>query len=149
MIKFVKSQFSDWQLLVKYIVSGSIAATTQILVLAFLVEFFNMWHIKAVIIAFFISSCVAFLLQKFWTFRDVSMDKAHFQMTSYLLLMLVALFLNVLLMYIFVDIMGLWYILAQLLTMGLVVIVVFLTNKYIIFNRESIIFGREKSNGSI
>lgn len=145
MIEFIKSQLTDWRLIVKYVVSGSIAALTQILILAFLVEKLQMWHIKAVIIAFFISACVAFFLQKFWTFRDVSLDKAHFQMSSYLLLAFFALFSNILLMYFFVDILRIWYIFAQILTMGLVVIVVFLCNKYIIFNRKSVIFGREKN----
>ena len=148
MLRFFIDQFKDYRLIVKYVVSGSIAALAQLGILAFLVERVHLWHIWAVVYAFFFSASVAFILQKFWTFRDASMDKAHFQMTSYLLLAAMALLLNVLLMYLFVDIFRLWYIFAQIITMGLVVIVVFLCNKYIIFNRESLIFGGKKDNNN-
>ena len=128
-------------MLVKYGISGSIAATVQLGTLYFLVEKVQVWHLYAVVYAFFTSAAVAFFLQKFWTFRDASLKGAHFQMVSYLVLALTALLLNVGLMYLFVDVLRLWYMLAQVLTMGLVVVIVFLCNKNIIFNRESVIFG--------
>ena len=144
MIEFFKDQFKDWKLLAKYVISGSTAALVQLGILALLVEKFRLWHLHAVVYAFLISATVAFFLQKFWTFRDVSMDNAHFQMFSYLLLASVAFLMNIGLMYLFVDIMGWWYIFAQILTMGMVVVVVFLCNKYFIFNRKSVIFGKEE-----
>jgi len=146
MIKFIKDQFSDWKMLAKYVMSGSTAALIQLCVLAFLVEVLHLWHLHAVIYAYLVSATFAFFMQKFWTFRDSSMNKAHFQMFSYLMLASVAFLMNIGLMYLFVDIFGLWYLFAQIITMGMVVVIVFLSNKYIIFNRESVIFGRGKDN---
>jgi putative flippase GtrA len=137
LIRFFISQLGNPWLLVRYIVSGLIAASVQLGVLVLLVERLGMWHIQAVMIAFVVSAMVAFVFQKFWTFRDHSMEGAHFQLTLYALLVSIAFSLNVTFMYLFVDILHLWYVLAQVLTIGLVTIVTFLSNKYFIFKRGS------------
>lgn len=127
-------------MLVKYGISGSIAALVQLGTLIFLVERVSMGHIPAVALAFIVSALVAFSFQKFWTFRDHSLSRGHFQMISYVALAALAFFLTVFLMYFFVKVLHIWYILAQVVTIGLVTIVTFLTNKNIIFNRQSVIF---------
>jgi putative flippase GtrA len=131
-------------MLIKYGISGGIAASVQIGTLIFLVERIYMDHIPAVALAFIISAFVAFTFQKFWTFRDHSLSKGHFQIVSYLTLAGVAFFLTMFLMYLFVEIFHVWYVLAQVATIGLVTVVTFLTNKNIIFNRESVIFQEKK-----
>ncbi|MDO8579722.1 MAG: GtrA family protein [bacterium] len=143
MIKLFFSQFSDVKMLIKYGISGGIAALVQIGTLIFLVEQVSMDHISAVALAFIISAFVAFTFQKFWTFRDHSLSRGHFQMVSYLTLVTLAFFLTMFFMYLFVEVFHIWYVLAQIVTIGLVTIVTFLTNKNIIFNRQSVIF-REK-----
>jgi len=144
MIRLFFSQFSNIRMLIKYGISGGIAASVQIGTLIFLVERIYMDHIPAVALAFIISAFVAFTFQKFWTFRDHSLSKGHFQIVSYLTLAGVAFFLTMFLMYLFVEIFHVWYVLAQVATIGLVTVVTFLTNKNIIFNRESVIFQEKK-----
>ena len=140
MFDFLSAQLRDYRLVAKYIVSGGIAAASQLGMLIFLVERFHVGHLAAVVYAFVFSALIAFGLQKFWTFRDRSMSKAHFQVALYLALVLVALLLNVLLMYVFVDIFRLWYVAAQVVTIGLVTIVTFLCNKNIIFSGKGVSF---------
>ncbi len=140
MFSFLVSQFKDYRLIIKYIVSGAFAAVVQLGVLVFLVEHFYFGHIKAVVIAFCVSAFTAFFLQKFWTFRDRSMYQAHSQVSSYSLLAISSLFLNVTLMHIFISFFHFWYFISQMITIGFVTMVTFLCNKYIIFNRESLIF---------
>lgn len=137
LIRFFIGQLRHPWLLVRYVTSGLIAASVQLGVLVLLVERLQMWHIQAVMAAFVMSALVAFVLQKFWTFRDHSMEGAHFQLTLYALLVLTAFSLNVGFMYVFVDVAHIWYVLAQILTIGLVTIVTFLSNKYFIFHRGS------------
>jgi putative flippase GtrA len=139
MIRFIRAQFSQPFLIAKYLVSGLIAATVQVGTLAFLVEVMGFHHRVAVPIAFFVSAIVAFCFQKFWTFRDRSMEHSHFQAALYVTLVAVAFFLNMLFMYIFVDLLDLWYIFAQVVTIGLVTIVTFLCNKNIVFKRGFIV----------
>ncbi|MDO8604228.1 MAG: GtrA family protein [bacterium] len=133
MLEFLLAQARDYRLIAKYIISGSIAAVSQLGMLVFLVERVHVWHLLAVVYAFFFSASIAFCLQKFWTFNDRSMRRAHFQAALYAILILIALSLNVLLMYIFVDIFQIWYVIAQIITMGMVTVVTFLSNKYIVF----------------
>ena len=144
MLRFCLAQLKDYRLVVKYVVSGSIAATVQLSALVFLVEQFFWNYIEAVLVAFFISASVAFFLQKFWTFRDKSMHQAHFQVSSYLLLAATSLFLNVILMLLFIKIFHFWYFIAQMITIVFVTMFTFLCNKYMIFNRESLIFTDKK-----
>lgn len=135
--KFFLTHFKDLRVVAKYGISGSIAAASQIGVLAFLVEQINMQFIFAVIYAFIFSAFVAFTLQKFWTFRDRSLNHVHFQMMQYVALVLVAFTLNITLMYIFVGIFNIWYIFAQIITIGMVAVVTFLSNKIFIFNKST------------
>ncbi len=149
MFNFFVSQFKNPRLVIKYATSGGIAFIAQMGMLIFLVEYFQMWHIYAVLCAFVFAATIAFSLQKFWTFRDHSLDGAHFQMAMYVVLACVALSLNVLLMYIFVDILGIWYVISQIITIGLVAMVTFLCNKNIIFNRKLKLFRREPEASEI
>ena len=139
MIRFILAQFSQPFLIAKYVISGLIAASVQVGTLAFLVEIVGMHHRGAVPIAFLVSAIVAFCFQKFWTFRDRSMEHSHFQAALYVTLVAIAFFLNMLFMYIFVDILHFWYIFAQVITIGLVTIVTFLCNKNIVFKRGFIV----------
>ena len=143
MFNFFLSQFKDFRLIAKYITSGSIAALSQLGMLIFLVERIHLWHISAVIYAFLFSALIAFALQKFWTFRDHSMSDAHLQVTLYLFLALTELSINVALMYIFVDVLHLWYIPAQIITIGAVTCITFLCNKNIIFKKKAVLTIKE------
>ncbi len=139
MIDFLIRQFKEPKLIFKYVISGSIAATAQIGILAALVELKSLNHLVAVAIAFILSAFVAFGLQKFWTFRDSSMAHSHFQMGLYLALAAIALSLNIFFMYLFVDVLHMWYIFGQILTIGIVTSITFLCNKNIVFRRGFII----------
>ncbi len=133
MIKFFLSQLSDPWLLARYIVSGLTAAAIQLGSLALLVEKGILSHTAAVPVAFVLSAIVAFILQKFWTFGHRTIEGMHFQIGLYMVLLAVALLLNVILMYVFVDLAHMWYVLAQIVTIALVTIVTFLSNKYFVF----------------
>lgn len=136
MIKFLLSQFSDPWLLVRYVVSGLTAASVQLGALVLFVEKFDFSHTQAVPVAFAISAAVAFILQKFWTFGHRTIEGMHFQIGLYLILIMVALLLNISLMYLFVDLMHIWYVLAQIMTIALATIVTFLSNKYLVFKHQ-------------
>lgn len=137
-MKFLIDQFRDFRIVFKYGISGFIAASTQIGVLAFLVERVRLSYLTAVVWAFVCSALVSFSLQKFWTFRDHSLDRVHFQIIQYVFLALTMLTLNVAFMYFFVDVIHLWYIFAQVLTVGVTAITAFLYNRLYIFSKEKI-----------
>ncbi len=122
--------------LIRYLISGGTAAASNLLFLFILVQFFGMHYLSASVLAFIMSVAVSFTMQKFWTFQDTQMQGTHMQFGRYIVVMLFNLFLNTLLMYIFVEKFSLWYLLAQFITTALVAIVGYFGYKYFVFRRE-------------
>lgn len=122
---------------IKYVISGGTAAFTDLAILFILEHFFDKHYLVASMVAFSVAFFVSFLLQKFWTFKDNSMDTVHHQMFKYLFVGLVNLGINTLFMYIFVDIMGVWYILAQILSGFIIACGSFFIYKIFIFKNTN------------
>lgn len=59
---------------------------------------------------------ISYILQKFFTFKNHSRKDIHKQFIKFFIFALLMLIFNTLLMYIFVDIIGLWYMLAQFIS---------------------------------
>lgn len=119
--------------LVRYLISGGTAAASNLIFLFILVHFFAVHYLWASVIAFIMSVAVSFTMQKFWTFQDTKMQGTSMQFGRYLVVMLVNLALNTLLMYLFVEKFGLWYLLAQFITTALVAIVGYFGYKHFVF----------------
>lgn len=100
---------------VKFIISGGSAFSANIILLYLFTEFFGWWYILSATLSFTLSIGVGFSLNKFWTFLDHSTEGIYTQMSSYVLINLVNLLLNILMLYILVDYFGLWYISAQII----------------------------------
>lgn len=101
--------------IIRFLISGGSAATVDIAVLWILEEKFDMWYLTASVLAFLVAFLVSFFLQKFWTFRDANKEGMHRQMVVYFTVSVINLCLNTLLMYVFVDWFGIWYILSQVI----------------------------------
>lgn len=128
-----KMMLVRYEQIVKYIISGGTAAAVDIGFLVLFKEVFGWWYLTSAMLAFLLAFGVSFCLQKFWTFKDHSTDNMHVQLSVYLLIGLVNLLLNALLMYVFVDIIGIWYVAAQVLTGGLIALMSFFVYKKFIF----------------
>lgn len=120
----------------KYIISGGTAAFAEFLILYVFTEFFGIWYIYSVLIAFLFAFCVSFIMQKFWTFKDKNTNKTHKQAAFYLFISVVNLIVNVIAIYILVEVFELWYMLAQVLIAGVTAIYSFLIYKFIIFKHD-------------
>lgn len=125
-----------WQV-VKYGISGTIGGTLQVAFLYIFVDLLHLWYIYGVTSAYFVALIVVFTLQKFWTFQDYSIDKFHHQSLRYMLIAFAALLLNILLMYLLVDIFNYWHIGAQIGVVFFVGALSFLLNKVFTFNNKT------------
>lgn len=130
-----KMMIGKYQQIIKYIVSGGTAAAVDIGFLVLFTEVFGWWYITSAIVAFLIAFGVSFTLQKFWTFKDKTTDNMHAQLSLYLLVGVINLLINSALMYFFVDIVGMWYVAAQVLTGGLIAVMSFFVYKKLIFKK--------------
>jgi putative flippase GtrA len=130
-----KMVLSPYGQIIKYIISGGTAAAVDIAFLVLFTEVFKWWYIVSAIVAFIIAFGVSFTLQKFWTFRDHGTERIHVQASIYLAVSIANLGINTLLMYLFVDIFGIWYVASQVLAGGLIAIMSFFVYKKFIFKK--------------
>ena len=130
---WLQNYYLKYRTLVNYLFAGGTAAFTNLFVLFLLTHVFGIWYLLSSIIAFLLAFVVSFYLQKHMTFEDHSSDGLHKQMTLYLFVALINLAINTALMYFFVDIVGIWYMFAQVLAAGLVAVESFFVYRAFIF----------------
>lgn len=116
----------------RYLVSGTTGALVHFFVLILLTELFETNVIFATTIAFICASVISFSMQKLWTFQDKGLN-IKYQVSSYLLVGTVNIFLNGSLMHFFVFRLELQYILAQFLTSGLIALESYFLYKHFVF----------------
>jgi dolichol-phosphate mannosyltransferase len=100
----------------RFLVSGGTAVLANISSLLLLTEYFHFYYLYSSIVAFFIGFLVTFFLQKFWTFRNTDRSKTAKQMMSTLIVAGVNLLINTFFVYVFVEWVGMWYMLAQIMS---------------------------------
>lgn len=108
------------QVIVRYLISGAMAATVDLLTLYLLTSGLGVWYLPSSVAAFCVALVVSFVLQKFWTFRNRSRRRFYSQATTYFLIALTNLGINTLIIYFLVDFLKLFYLLGQVIA-GLVV----------------------------
>lgn len=117
----------------RFLLSGGTAFSTDIVLLYLFTDIFGVWYLASAIIAFIFAFFVSFILHKFWTFGDRSRDAMHMQMGIYFLVAIVNLALNTLFVYVFVEWVGLHYIIAQVVASLLIAVESFFVYQRFIF----------------
>ena len=119
---------------VRYIISGGMAAGTNIGLLFVFVHLCGLHYLIASVIAFFFGLVVSFALQKFWTFADRRITRMLSQLALYIIIALVNLILNTVLVYTFVELFGVWYLLSQALASAIIALYSYFAYQKIIFS---------------
>jgi len=101
---------------VRYLTAGGISAATSLSLLFVLTEFFGVWYIFSSVIATSTAILVSFTLQKFWTFRNMPLDQVHVQIPLHIFLSLANIAINASALYVLVEFVHLWYVLAQVIS---------------------------------
>lgn len=120
--------------IIRYIISGGTAALVSLSLLYFFTDVVGIWYLLSSTLAFVVAFFVSFLLQKLWTFKDTHTKDISRQVSLYFVTAVSGLSANALFMYALVDIVGLWYIFAQILSSGTIATVTFFIYGNIIFN---------------
>lgn len=120
-----------WQFF-KFLITGCTALVVNLSFLYLFTDIIGIHYLLSSVFSFSLAVTVSFALQKFWTFRSTKRN-IYIEASSYLFMQIVVnLFLNTALLYIFVDYLHLWYILSQILiSLGLAVITFVVSKKYI------------------
>lgn len=118
---------------IKFVISGGSAAVVNIGLLFVLTHFGGVHYLLSSVMSFCAAFFVSFLLQKFWTFKNMQKEAMHWQMAAFLLVSLINLGINTTLMYVLVEFFRVWYLAAAVISGLLLAIVSFFIYKYIIF----------------
>ncbi|MES2952930.1 MAG: GtrA family protein [Patescibacteria group bacterium] len=131
MIAYISSWFKEYQIL-RYLVSGFLAAVAFFGTLILLKELLGVWYLYASTAAYLVSLVVSFTLQKFWTFgnTDTRMGAFTLQAVLYGANAFLGLFLNGFILYIAVERLHLWYVTGQVIAS-----VVFALLSFFVFSR--------------
>jgi putative flippase GtrA len=127
----------DHKLVVKFLLTGSLAGGMDLLVLFILHELFGINIIISTSIAFIAAFLISFSVQKLWTFRNRGQNKLARQLTLYIINAFISLSLNGLAMHYLVNNLNFWYLLAQVIVNLVLVIVNFIIYKYLIFKIDN------------
>ena len=122
---------------VKYLIGGGISTLTNLAVLYVLTSIFGIWYLLSATIAFVIGFLVSFSIQKFWTFSDNSLDALYHQAAVYLIITLGNVGLNALGMYLLVDRVHIWYLLAEVGMLALIAVESFFLYRIFVFKDRS------------
>jgi putative flippase GtrA len=135
MVETLFNLLARYKIYVKYIIAGGTAAATDLILLFFFHDFIKMNVVVSATLAFVIAFFVSFYLQKFWTFRDNSRDKMKQQMGTYFMVGATNTSINAIAMYVLVDKIHIWYMLAQVLVSGGIAFYSFVIYKLFIFKQ--------------
>jgi len=101
--------------LARFIASGIFSALVNLCVLYFATAYGHLWYLYSAVLGFVLSQFVSFLLHKLWTFENRVLAGSHTQFAFHFSLALANLGINTLMVYFFVEWLGVWYMLAQAL----------------------------------
>lgn len=125
------------RLVLAFLVAGGVALVADVGTLYISKGILGMALIPAVALAFIAGFCVSFLLQKFWTFGDLSVDRVHTQASLYFAVAVVNFFVTEVLMHLLVVVFLVQYILAKIFVAGSIAFVTFFIYKIFIFRQSS------------
>jgi dolichol-phosphate mannosyltransferase len=121
---------------IKYVISGGTAAVIQVGLLYVFTDILGLYYVASAATAFLIALITSFFLQKFWTFRDNNLNRIKKQLAIYAFLGVLNFFLNPTLLYLVVEWTHVWYVIGQIIVMGVLAVESFLVNKFITFKKE-------------
>jgi len=120
--------------MIKYALVGLSGTVINLAVLYTAVDFFGLFYLLGAGIAFIFAVSNNFFWNKRWTFHDKS-HKYKEQYGKYIAVSLMSLVIGLGVLAFFVEIIGLWYMSAQVLTITIVGLNTFLWNKLWTFKR--------------
>jgi len=120
---------------VKFGVVGGIGTLVNIAILYLLTEEAGVYYMISAIFSFIVAMSGNFLLNKLWTFNEIIEFGIGRKYLQFSLVSISALLVNLFFLYIFTEVLGIYYIVSQILAIGIALIINFLGNKIWTFSK--------------
>lgn len=115
-----------------YALLATVAMFVDFSILIILVEYFNLWYVVAVALAFSVAAFCNFLLQSTFTF-SYARDNRLKRFISFFAIGVIGAVSSVIIVYVCVEFLGLWYLFGKVFATVIVFLWNFLANKFITF----------------
>lgn len=123
--------------LFRYTLVGGLAFVVDFGLLFFLTEYVRLHYLISATISFLAGLLVNYVISTQWIFRDSKIKNKKVEFVLFGLIGVIGLILNNVLIYLFTDVVGLYYILSKLVTAIIVYMWNFLGRRYFLFNAKS------------
>lgn len=120
---------------IKFAIVGAIGTFFNLAILFLFTDIFNVYYIISEIFAFYISVLNNYFLNKVWTFKEDIRDMVVIKHTKYVVVNLIALLVNLSILYTLVEFFNFWYILAEFFAIVCAFLVNFVGNLLWTFRR--------------
>jgi dolichol-phosphate mannosyltransferase len=120
---------------VKFGFVGGIGTLVNIAILYLLTEKAGVYYMISSIFSFIIAMSSNFILNKIWTFKENVKLEIRKKYLQFSLVSVSALLVNLLFLYIFTEVLGIYYIISQILAIGIALIINFFGNKIWTFSK--------------
>ncbi len=117
----------------KYLFFSVVATIGDIVLLYVLTDFFYVYYLLSSIISYCFGIIINFSGQKRYTFKNKGRTLPQF--ISFVIISLIGLALNIGILKLLVDVFGVWYIYAKIISIAIVFFWNFIINKTITFSR--------------
>lgn len=129
-------KYLPYQKIIKFIVAGSVVATFNVILLRFFVGVLHLHYLFASSLSFAFALILNFILQRYWVFKGIQKGKTIKQFLLFSALVVLNFFLNLLSMFLLVEMVGAQYLLAQILTIVILAVLNFFVYQRFIFNNN-------------
>ncbi len=121
----------------RYLISGGSAAIVHLSFLYIFTHYLGIWYVISTVMAFLIAFVVSYIMQKFWTYTDHSLDAWKSQMATYFFIIITTnVGLNMLLLYVAVEHLHAHYLLAQIVISGLIAVMNYFLYQIYVFKKS-------------
>ncbi len=120
---------------VQFGVVGGIGTLVNIVILYLLTEKVGVYYLISAIFSFIVAMSSNFILNKIWTFKEKARLGIGKKYLQFGLVSVLALLVNLFFLYVFTEIFGIYYIISQILAIGIALIINFLGNKIWTFSK--------------
>lgn len=130
--KYIRKGFREF---FKFAVVGFIGTVINLAVLYSLTEFFGVYYLLSAFFAFIIAVVNNFVWNKIWTFKENVGYKTIRKFGQFLFVSVIALGVNLSFLYLFTEMLGIYYLFSQIFAIAISLMVNFVGNKFWTFRK--------------
>lgn len=135
LLGYIPYKFKIAKEFIKFAVVGLIGTIINLAILYFLTELFGVYYIISAIFAFIIAMTSNFILNKIWTFKEDIRENALTKYGKFAIVSIIGLIVNLIFLYVFTEYLGIYYLISQVLAIGIALFVNFFGNKIWTFKK--------------